>query len=132
MRIAPIIPDAAQPNTNKLMTPRHVDGLGDLLDRLGYVVASLVGEGKCVDDVVDHPRAQAVVLEHHSDDCDQDDGERREREQHAVGDACRVLVASIGEVTVDGLGTARTVVRAMSSGRKSSGRFASACSERRS
>ena len=68
------------------MTPSTLTGLA--IFSIAWVTSSPPGRrGEGVDDVVDHPRAQAVVLEHHSDDCDQDDGERRQREQHAVGDA---------------------------------------------
>ena len=77
---------------------RRRDGRDGVLDLL----AAVGGDGEQVDDRVHDVGAHLVVLQHHADDRDQHDGQRREREEHPVADGRRVLRAAVVEEAVAG------------------------------
>ena len=77
---------------------RRARGRGNRLDRSLDVFLAVGVDREPVDDPVGDALAPLVVLEDEPEDRDQHDRQRREREEHPVGDARRVLRAAGGEV----------------------------------
>ena len=80
-------------------------GTCQLLDLTGDLVAvAAAGAMHPVDDPVDHVVADGVVAKNETEDGNENDRERHEREEDAIGDSGRMLAASVGEEAVDCLG----------------------------
>ena len=101
VRTAPIIPEDAQKKRTSETRPTALVGLARRVIASSTLVVPSSVKGRWLTISSTTCAAARVVLQHDARDRDEDDRERHEREEDAVGDAGSVLREPVAEVAVD-------------------------------